>query len=77
MDKVNELREEARAALDTASSALEQGEVQAAQKAREDAVSKVESANALEAEKGKIEVLSGDFNNPTNSVPLSIDEAKL
>ena len=77
MDKVNELREEARVALDAASAALEQGEVQAAQKAREDAVSKVETANALEAEKGKLEVLSGDFNAPTNTVPLSYEEAKL
>ena len=77
MDKVNQLREEARVALDTATEALEKGEVEAAQKAREDAVSKVETAAALETEKGKLEVLSGDFNKPTNSVPLSIEEAKL
>ena len=77
MDKVNELREEARVALDAASAALDNGEVEQAQKAREDAVSKVETAAALEAEKGKLEVLSGDFNMPTNSVPLSYEEAKL
>ena len=77
MDKVNELREEARVALDAASAALEKGEVEAAQKAREEAVSKVETATALETEKGKLEVLSGDFNAPTNTVPLSYEEAKL
>jgi HK97 family phage major capsid protein len=77
MDKVNELREEARVALDAASAALEKGEVEAAQKAREEAVSKVETATALETEKGKLEVLSGDFNAPTNTVPLSYEEAKI
>jgi len=77
MDKVNELREEATAAFKASDEALDKGELEAGVKAREDATAKAELANALESEKGKLETLTGEFNKPTNSVPLSYEEAKL
>ena len=77
MDKVNELREEARAGLTTAENFLKEGEVDSFKKAKADAIEKIEKADVIEQELGSLEVLTGDFNKPTNSVPLSIDEAKL
>jgi len=77
MDKVKELREEARAALTSATEHLDNGEVEPASKAKAEAIEKIEKANAIEQEAAAIETLSGDFNKPTNSVPLSIDEAKI
>ena len=44
MEKINELREEARQALVDAGKFIESGEVESAKKAKEDAVSKIEKA---------------------------------
>jgi HK97 family phage major capsid protein len=77
MDKVNELREEARAGLTTAADFLKEGEVDSFKKAKADAIEKIEKADVIEQELGSLEVLTGEFNKPTNSVPLSYEEAKL
>ena len=77
MEKINELREEARQALVDAGKFIESGEVESAKKAKEDAVSKIEKATELQNEADSLKTLSGDFNKPTNSVPVSNDEAKL
>jgi len=77
MDKVNALREEARAGLVTAADFLQDGELESATKAKAEAIEKIGKADAIEQELGSLEVLTGDFNKPTNSVPLSYEEAKL
>ena len=77
MEKINELREEARQALVDAGKFIESGEVDSAKKAKEDAVSKIEKATELQNEADSLKTLSGDFNKPTNSVPVSNDEAKI
>jgi HK97 family phage major capsid protein len=77
MDKVNALREEARAGLVTAGDFLQEGELESATKAKAEAIEKIGKADAIEQELGSLEVLTGDFNKPTNSVPLSYEEAKL
>ena len=77
MEKINELREEARKALVDAGQFIESGDAEAAQKAKEDAIAKVEKANELQDTADQIKTLSGDFNKPTNSMPASQEEAKL
>ena len=77
MEKINELREEARKALVDAGNFIESGEVESAKKAKEDAVSKIEKANELQNEADSLKTLSGDFNKPTNAVPHAKEEAKL
>ncbi len=77
MEKINSLREEARKALVDAGKFIESGEVDSAKKAKEDAVTKIEQANELQNEADSLKTLSGDFNKPTNAVPVSKDEAKI
>tara|TARA_Y100000593_G_scaffold60764_1_gene112670 strand:+ start:507 stop:1814 length:1308 start_codon:yes stop_codon:yes gene_type:complete len=77
MEKINELREEARKALVDAGQFIESGEVESAKKAKEDAVAKIEKANELQSEADSLKTLSGDFNKPTNAVPQAKEEAKL
>jgi len=77
MDKINELRDEARSILATATEAVESGDVEAATKARQDAVDKMAKAEAIQNESDSLKVLSGDWNTPTNSVPVTTAEAKI
>jgi len=77
MEKINELREEARKALVDAGQFIESGEIDSAKKAKEDAVAKIEKANELQSEADSLKTLSGDFNKPTNAVPQAKEEAKL
>ena len=76
MDKVNELRDSARSILVTANEAIESGDIEAAAKARQDAVGKMEQAEQIQNEADQLKTLSGDWNKPTNSVPITGEEAK-
>ena len=76
MDKVNELRDSARSILATANEAIESGDIEAASKARQDAVEQMEKAEQIQNEADALKVLSGDWNKPTNSVPVTGEEAK-
>ena len=77
MDKIKELKEEARSILATATEAIEEGDVDAAYKARTDAAGSMARAEAIQNEADAIKVLSGDWNTPTNSVPATTAEAKI
>jgi len=75
-DKVTQLKEEAQADLAKAISFLDEGELESSQKARESAIEKSNLATELEKERGTLEALTGNFNKPTNSVPVAVEEAK-
>ena len=76
MDKVNELRDSARSILATANEAIQSGDIEAASKARQDAVEQMEKAEQIQNEADALKTLSGDWNKPTNSVPITGEEAK-
>lgn len=76
MDKVNELRDSARSILAKANEAIESGDIEAASKARQDAVEQMEKAEQIQNEADALKTLSGDWNKPTNSVPVTGEEAK-
>ena len=76
MDKVNELRDSARSILVTANEAIAKGDVEAASKARQDAIAQMEQAEQIQNEADQLKTLSGDWNKPTNSVPVTGEEAK-
>ena len=77
MDKVNELRDSARSILATANEAIQSGDIEAASKARQDAVGQMEKAEQIQNEADALKTLSGDWNKPTNSVPVTGEEAKI
>ena len=77
MDKVNELRDSARSILATANEAIQSGDIEAASKARQDAVEQMEKAEQIQNEADALKTLSGDWNKPTNSVPVTGEEAKI
>ena len=76
MSKIDEMREKAESLLADAAQSLANDDVAAAQKMIADSQSLV--ADAAEAEKAVSEIkrLKGEYNRPTNAVPVAIEEAK-
>ena len=66
-----EMREEAQALLVKAEQTLTDGDVEASTKMIEDAKSTMDKADAIDASASQIKALKGEFNKPTNSVPIA------
>ena len=77
MSKANELRDEARANLVEADRLVKEGDVDGAKRAIEDAQSKSQSAQDIENAETQIKALKGEFNKPTNAIPVATEEAKI
>lgn len=74
---MKELRDEARANLVEAERLVKEGDVEGGKRAIEDAQVKSQSATDLENAETQIKALKGEFNKPTNAIPVTTEEAKI
>ena len=77
MSKAKELRDEARINLVEAERLVKEGDVEGGKRAIEDAQVKSQSATDLENAETQIKALKGEFNKPTNAIPVTTEEAKI
>jgi HK97 family phage major capsid protein len=77
MSKAKELRDEARSNLVEADRLVKEGDVEGANRAIEDAQAKSQSATDVENAEKQIKALKGEFNKPTNAIPVTTEEAKI
>ena len=73
----DQLRQEAQVLLIQAGSEVEDGNGETATRLLEDANAKTEQANQLDAAASEIKRLKGEYNQPTNMVPLASQDAAL
>jgi HK97 family phage major capsid protein len=77
MSKAKELRDEARSNLVEADRLVKEGDIEGANRAIEDAQAKSQSATDVENAEKQIKALKGEFNKPTNAIPVTTEEAKI
>ena len=76
MGKVTELRDEARTTFTEAERLLNEGDLEGAKRAIDGAKSKATEATGLEDAATQLKALKGEFNKPTNALPIASAEAK-
>jgi len=76
MGKVKELRDEVRTQINEADRLVKEGDLEGSKRAIEDAKLKAVEATDLENAETQIKALKGEFNKPTNAVPVTTEEAK-
>lgn len=77
MGKVSDLRNEARTQITEAERLVNEGDLEGSKRAIEDAKLKAAEATELENAEIQLKALKGEFNKPTNAIPVTTEEVSI